>query len=141
MQNNLARVETQNLALRKGRRRRRDASRFPIISPPWSDVPFWQPALLMRRGLSVFVFESDDYRRGGEAESRRKVDDGDDDACASVRRCASQRVREETGGKWDGGTSARVSAKRRGGRGTARGAAACAHRRALHSACTSERCG
>jgi len=27
------------------------------------------------------------------------------------------------------------------GWGTARGAAACAHRRALHSACTSERCG
>lgn len=53
-----------------------------------------------------------------------------------------EREREETGGKWDGG---RASAKRRDGAGAggalARGAAACAHRRALHSACTFERCG
>lgn len=73
------------------------------------DAPFWQPALLTRReSSSASVFVSGVY--GGEAESRRKVDDGDDDACASVyervrqrARCASQRVREETGGKWDGG--------------------------------------
>lgn len=60
-------------------------------------------------------------------------------ACEAVRESACEgRDRRKVG---RGTTSARVSAKRRGGRGTARGAAACAHRRALHSACTSERCG
>lgn len=85
------------------------------------------------------VFASGGYGQGGEAESleesrwrRWRC------VCERVRRCARQRVSEKTGGKWDGGTmSARASAKRRGDRG----AAACAHRRALHSACTSERCG
>lgn len=57
---------------------------------------------------------------------------------ACVRQCARQAREGKDRRKVGRGTmSARASAKRRGDGG----AAACAHRRALHSACTSERCG
>lgn len=96
-------------------------------------------AAVTRRGASVA------YGYGGEAESRRKVDDGDDAAwCACAVRARRERRDRRKVGR---GTSERARSGGTAGAGghsegaLARGAAACAHRRALHSACTFERCG
>lgn len=52
--------------------------RIAISIVRWSDAPFWQS----HRGASAAVFTSCECGHEGEAESRRKVDDGDDAACA-----------------------------------------------------------
>lgn len=71
-----------------------------------------------------------------EGRDKRKVGRGARRVCARarVRSVAAAGRRVPRGGRPDGGAGG-------GGGGREKGVAACAHRRALHSACTSERCG